>query len=176
MYPTQAYLARIGVAGRDVCPYCLEEREPTGHFTNSCTVFHDACTKAHDEAWAATVAAFQPHMAKGLEFHHGVPMLRTKLQLAAVRRRFPVGEAGTRAGERHRVWTPQEIAKLRPDAVVVDAHRKWIFILEYTRPSDTRRHAIWEAAAAKTEKYQVLLQSLKPYTRAGWNVRLFPLP
>eukprot|EP00961_Rhodomonas_salina_P044674 600227-Rhodomonas_salina.1 len=68
-------------------------------------------------------------MAKGFEFHHDVPMLRTKLQLAAVLRRIPAGEAGARAGEKHRDWTPQEIAKLLPDAVVVDAHHKWIFIL-----------------------------------------------
>eukprot|EP00961_Rhodomonas_salina_P146682 1975121-Rhodomonas_salina.1 len=123
MYPTQAYLARIGVADTDVCPHCLEEQETTGHFTNSCAAFHDACTKAHDEAWAATVAAFQPHMSKGFEFHHDVPMLRTKLQLAAVRRRIPEGEAGARAGESHQTWTPQEIAKLQPDAVVVDISR-----------------------------------------------------
>eukprot|EP00961_Rhodomonas_salina_P200791 2708872-Rhodomonas_salina.1 len=108
-----------------------------GHFTNRCTALHDACTKAHDEAWAATVAAFQQHMSKGLEFHHDVPMLQTKLQLAAVLQRIPAGEAGAGAGESHRDWTPQEIAK-KPDAVVVDAHHKWIFILEYTRPSDTR--------------------------------------
>eukprot|EP00961_Rhodomonas_salina_P013504 180965-Rhodomonas_salina.1 len=61
-------------------------------------------------------------MAKGFEFHHDVPMLRTKLQLAAVRQRLPAGETGTRTGARHRDWTPQEIAKLRPDAVVLDAH------------------------------------------------------
>eukprot|EP00961_Rhodomonas_salina_P251693 3402725-Rhodomonas_salina.1 len=61
-------------------------------------------------------------MAKGFEFHHDVPMLWTKLQLAAVRRRLPAEETGTRAGDRHRDWTPQAIAKLRPDAVVVDAH------------------------------------------------------
>eukprot|EP00961_Rhodomonas_salina_P292068 3932594-Rhodomonas_salina.1 len=90
-------------------------------------------------------------MSKGLEFHHDVPLLQTKLQLAAVLRRIPAGEAGTGAGESHRLWTSQEIAKLRPDAVVVDPHRKWIFILEYTLPSDTRRHALWEAAATKTE-------------------------
>eukprot|EP00961_Rhodomonas_salina_P242181 3271746-Rhodomonas_salina.1 len=115
-------------------------------------------------------------MSKGLEFHHDVLMLKTKLQMAAVLRRVPASGDGERGGVSHRVWTLQEIAKLLPDAVVVDARRKWIFILEYTRPSDTRRHALWDAAAIKTEKYQVLLQSLRPYARAGWNVRLFPLP
>eukprot|EP00961_Rhodomonas_salina_P016985 228671-Rhodomonas_salina.1 len=117
-------------------------------------------------------------MSKGLEFHHDVQMLKTKLQMAAVRRRVPASGDGEKGGASHRVWTQQEIAKLQPDAVVVDARRKWIFILEYTvtRPSDTSRHALWDAAALKTEKYQVLLQSLPPYARVGWNVRLFPLP
>eukprot|EP00961_Rhodomonas_salina_P148507 1999143-Rhodomonas_salina.1 len=147
-----------------------------GHFMNQCVAFHDTRAKAHDDAWAATVAAFQQHMSKGLEFHHDVPMLKTKLQMAAVRRRVPASGDGERGGVSHRVWTPQEIAKLLPDVVVVDARRKSIFILEYTRPSDTRRHALWDAAAIKTEKYQVLLQSLLPYARAGWNVHLFQLP
>eukprot|EP00961_Rhodomonas_salina_P108298 1458079-Rhodomonas_salina.2 len=70
--------------------------------------FHDTSTKAHDDAWAATVAAFQPHMSKGLEFHHDVPMLKTKLQLAAVRLRVPASWDGERGGASHRIWTPQK--------------------------------------------------------------------
>eukprot|EP00961_Rhodomonas_salina_P113930 1532353-Rhodomonas_salina.1 len=100
-----------------------------GHFTNRCVAFHDTRTKAHDNAWTATVAAFQQHMSKGLEFHHDVPMIKTKLQMAPVRRRVLARGDGERGWASHRVWTPQEIAKLRPDAVVVDARRKWIFIL-----------------------------------------------
>eukprot|EP00961_Rhodomonas_salina_P195997 2645699-Rhodomonas_salina.1 len=68
-------------------------------------------------------------MSKGLEFHHDVPMLKTKLQMAVVLRRVSASGDGERGGASHRVWTPQEIAKLWPDAVVVDARRKWIFIL-----------------------------------------------
>ena len=34
IYPTQAYLARIGLAITDRCEFCLGERETTGHFTN----------------------------------------------------------------------------------------------------------------------------------------------
>eukprot|EP00961_Rhodomonas_salina_P223573 3023334-Rhodomonas_salina.1 len=69
-----------------------------------------------------------------------------------------------------------ELEALRPDAVMVDPVHNRISLLEFTRPSDTARHTLWSAAKIKEEKYQVLLQSLWPYARAGWRVDLLAPP
>eukprot|EP00961_Rhodomonas_salina_P137024 1843238-Rhodomonas_salina.1 len=57
-----------------------------GHFTNRCPVFHDACTKAHDEAWHSVVQVIRPLLSPEAVVHFDIPMRDTKLQLAPAKR------------------------------------------------------------------------------------------
>jgi hypothetical protein len=74
------------------------------------------------------------------------------------------------------MWTAEQVGNLCPDTVAVDREKKRICILEYSRPSDTRPEALYEAANRKVAKYQILLAALGHYTERGWTVDLFPLP
>eukprot|EP00961_Rhodomonas_salina_P169072 2278088-Rhodomonas_salina.1 len=74
LYPTQAYLARICAEPSDIYPFCSEERETMGHFTNRCPAFHDASTKAHDEAWHSVVQVVRPLLPPEVVVHFDVLM------------------------------------------------------------------------------------------------------
>jgi hypothetical protein len=171
IYPTQAYLARIGLAITDRCEFCLGERETTGHFTNRCSAFHDTRTKSHNEAWEETLAAISPLLPKTTKLYSGLPLRKTPLQYTAVEDQ---GLTGPRS--KSRKWTSEQVGNLCPDTVAVDKEKRRICILEYSRPSDTRPEALHEAAHRKTDKYQVLLAALRHYSDKGWTVTLLPLP
>ncbi len=171
IYPTQAYLARIGLAITDRCEFCLGERETTGHFTNRCSAFHDTRTKSHSEAWEETLAVISPLLPKTTKLFSGLPLWKTPLQHTAV-----VGPGNADPVTARSKWTSEEVGNLCPDTEAVNTEKKHICILEYSRLSDTRPVALHEAAYRKTDKYQVLLAALRHYTERGWTVTLFPLP
>ncbi len=184
IYPTQAYLKRIGTEVSDLCPFCLEERKTQGHFTNRCQAFHDTRTKSHNKAWQDTAAALLTHLTdttkwyiiflafiSPTKWYMDTPMAKTPLTLATVKGRGP---DGSRRGSQ--TWTAEKLQRLQPDAVTVDTTRKEIRVLEFTRPSDTQPQALETAAIAKADKYHVLMSALRQYARAGWSVEFYPLP
>jgi hypothetical protein len=59
---------------------------------------------------------------------------------------------------------------------VVDEDGRSIYVLEYTRPSDTVLGALGAGAARKETKYQIIIDALAEYAQQGWTVTLFPLP
>jgi hypothetical protein len=173
IYPTQAYLARIGLALSDRCEFCLEERETPGHFTNRCCAFHDTRTKGHNDAWATTTDAIRAKLPVSSHLYRDVPMKEVPVRLGRVRWEQASDSEG---GGRTEIWDAERLGSLQPDAVVVDTARKTICVLEYTRPSDSRMEALYEAAARKTDKYLVLHAALSHHQEAGWQVSFFPLP
>ncbi len=103
-------------------------------------------------------------------------MLEVPLHLAPVRQPDPALSYLGPSWSASRLWTSEDIGALSPDAVVVDPEAHVVHILEYTRPSNSRPHALWAAASMKTYKYQILLLSLSQYVQEGWKVELHPLP
>ena len=158
----------------DICAYCLAKRETPGHFTNQCCAFHNTRTKGHNEAWEATTAAIRARLPSTLQLHLDVPMKKVPLQLAPVHS-WQTGGPGEQHGTT-KYWSVDQLGELQPDAIVIEKAGKAICILEYTQPSDTRPAALYEAAARKTSKYQVLQAALLHYGTTGWKVHLFPLP
>ncbi len=132
IYPTQAYLARIGISSTDICEFCLGESETTGHFTNRCSAFHDTLTKAQNEAWDETLAIISHLLLKTMKLYSGLSMRKIPLQYTAV-----TGPGSSDSATAHAKWTLEQVGNLCPDTVAVDAVRKHICILEYSRPSDT---------------------------------------
>ena len=84
VYLMQAYLARIGAAESDTCTHCHKHRETTGHFTNSCSHFHDTITKAHNQAWADIHPALQQVAHKEFQCLWDKPMAATGRTLQEV--------------------------------------------------------------------------------------------
>jgi hypothetical protein len=168
IYPTTAYLHRIGLAPSPSCPFCPGAvPETLGHFACVCPRFHNARTAAHDRSWTKIVDVILRYSPSDWKFCWETPMSLTGLRLAPC-------ACGCTAGSPDRPPAEPNVLNLRPDGVGVNPALRRIAILEHSRPNDATPQQLLAARERKQHKYLPILHSLSHYVRLGWSVAVLP--
>ena len=171
IYPTAAYLYRIGKTQSSVCPHCaMEATETLGHFACVCPRFREARTAAHDKAWGTISSFIASRAGNHWQFYWDTPLMCTGLELSPVRQE----QQQEGCVELRPTSNLVRVDNLRPDGVAVSVKNKRIGILEFCRPSDSFPDQLKAAHDRKNLKYAVVEEALRLYSTAGWQVKILP--
>jgi ribonuclease HI len=152
-FPTQQYLHRIGAATNPNCPYCDEHvDESIQHWQATCTTFHDARTKVHNNIWRHTWQA----IIDGLDKNDWTPMFETTISDADI------------------PFTEPNHATRKPDGILLNRKENQWILLDFTRGSGNSVEELQRSIDFKRSKYNDLVSDIL-HTNGQNSVEFYPL-
>ena len=136
-YPTMHKLHQYGQVDSPDCPFCPGVVEHMAHWQCICPQHRLSRTSAHNHIWQTLSGSIQQHADK-----HWTIKVET-----------PLSATGLKHSPAYTNWRPDGLA-YRPDT-------KTLYVLEFTRCSDSRQSSLLIAMEKKELKYDVLLRDLQ---------------
>ena len=137
-FPTNHKLSLMRKIPNPDCDFCPGTAEHMCHWQCLCPQYDDARTAAHNRIWSSLYSHIKRHADTKWQLTAETPMLNTHLRVRP---------------EYHR-WTP--------DGMAYDTTLDILYLLEFTRCFDDRKHdSVLQALERKDIKYDDLAQDLK---------------
>ena len=176
-FPCRSLLHRWGRADSAQCPLCGALSESQSHIQCLCPSLKEARIAAHHQIARCLWTAIE-HGSRSMQRNF---TMAPETQVDAIRDLAPPHLASSW----DRIWAeffseasqypvPANLARLRPDAVVIRWNRRCLYLLEVTRPYDSRADfANRPALRDKLAKYQVVADLLRKVA-PRWSVHVLP--
>ena len=136
-YPTQHKLFQYGQTDSPDCPFCPGVPEHMAHWQCQCPQHRLSRTSAHNHIWQTLSGGIKTKAGKEWK-------IRVELAME---------DTGLKCSPLYRLW--------RPDGLAFDEKLKILYIMEFTRCSDSRQNSLLEALERKIVKYDELLRDLQ---------------
>ncbi len=139
------------------------------HFACICPQLREARAAAHNQERKIICSSLTKSISKQLTIHEETPMGKTGLCLELVSA-VCMEAAGRQLPEHHADMV--SLDRLQPDLVMVSRTLKKIGLVEVCRPMDEFSEQLIAAETRKVRTYAPLLDALRSYAAAGWQIEI----
>ena len=183
VFPCQALLHKWGKAASPQCLLCGGGPETISHIQNWCPALKDARISAHHALAAMIFTALQAHSTGRWQLHRELTVgslraIQVPLDLLDTWNNMvdaleePGDDTHATRREHHH---PQDLSRLRPDAIAISWSKRQVLLLELTRAYDWRQDWYEATDAFKTQRYKQLQERMLGLLPRGWVVETIPL-